>query len=1089
MPGFVMDTAAAATQAVAGAAPTVSPHVRASLATGAAVQQRLLGTDGLTTRKRLYLLGCVRQAADMLQGGEQHVLCMAALHKLEAIAAPVCQQQQLQAAVAPQSSVLAPQGWQRSKVCELVTHSLPREGAAWMHPALQCAFSAADVQIESEKAAELTRRLKQSRAQLAVNKQQQQQVDAHAVANLGQPDDPHQKARADEAARRRANLQREERQQRACLRQAQQQHSQAVASEMAALPPQQPTPADVHVWSTLAQAAAAQLQVCNQLAVHARLLSEQLKFANNATQWHQQHQPPAAQLPAAVAATAGVYPHAQSVVDSLFESVCDARVYVDAALSALPLQGSVVTPPPLLPDLSVPRVDDVVVHQLCVCLHHEWQCLLGHTLTCLLTLAVPRPHMTTPKERLRFAAAKRAARAAFEAAIKVAKDHDAQRTHYDTAMHKLDFTIAPMPHYTCDHLHLDKHAMYHLLKGLCAVDPSKLSQWRADHAELLAGHVPHNIAVLLQPGGGGDVLSTIIAQQAQEFWQRNASKLVPGVDACAYDFLFSDLNKLGSNQQKFGGFCTTDGIDLIPHLHRPLPQQQQPPPDAPRQSRRQRKADANAEALLGAQTALFEAMGWPVECITAGTALPHYLRGTARPLDGDMRFVRADWRLSDTAAAAVAAGQQVSNKPAPVLVLVPARPLTRQEWEAQRDAGSDEDEESDGEWGEGVGVVDDMDVDGGAGGDVGVDGEGDWVLEDLAGLPQRPLSDIVRIEGTDPGATHYFMGAGVGHGVRGDRKDGGDGAIIKIHGAQYRNACGFTRAARWLERQVRKQGFGVALQELADTGSQYTSSLTLFLKYAKCAVKHLVKGKALYGGIKARRQRLRKHPLKQKQMHYICQCLAFGGTGVKGRWLRSYDTAWRPVVAGGAQSRADIPPVAIVGLGNASAGWGSGISRKGSAPVAALASFFRREYGGGKGPKGQAGRCSMHLIIIDEHRSSKTCSRCYHREGLSDGPTHKLKVCNQGQLQPEPAVGDAQQLLGAAFGGGVGAGVGVGGYRQAQQQHDPGLYVDRDVNAARVLGTRTVYDLVPGGMLQAQQKRQLEKCIVERRRRQPVHEA
>ena len=203
-------------------------------------------------------------------------------------------------------------------------------------------------------------------------------------------------------------------------------------------------------------------------------------------------------------------------------------------------------------------------------------------------------------------------------------------------------------------------------------------------------------------------------------------------------------------------------------------------------------------------------------------------------------------------------------------------------------------------------------------------------------------------------------------------------------------------------------------------------------------------------------------------MHRICQGLAFGATGVKGRWS-VHDRRWHSVVAaGGVPSREAVPPVAIVGLGNASAGWGSCISRPISAPVSALTDFFRREYcsSGGvqrgvhRGAVGQW-RCSMHLVSVDEYRSSQTCSRCFNLASLTQHHTrvHKLKQCAQrGQLQGGPT-------------------------RQPDQCHNLNprpLIVDRDINAARVLTARAVYDLFPGWMLDRQQREQLESCLMRR---------
>lgn len=99
----------------------------------------------------------------------------------------------------------------------------------------------------------------------------------------------------------------------------------------------------------------------------------------------------------------------------------------------------------------------------------------------------------------------------------------------------------------------------------------------------------------------------------------------------------------------------------------------------------------------------------------------------------------------------------------------------------------------------------------------------------------------------------------------------------------------------------------------------------------------------------------------------------------------------------------------------------------------------------------------MHLTSVVEYRSSQTCSRCFNETSLSAAAAgvHKLKQCMQGGLH--------------------------GGHnRQQQQQHNPRLVLDRDVNAARVLAARLVYDLFPDWMLDQGQLLQLKSCLIPR---------
>lgn len=633
-------------------------------------------------------------------------------------------------------------------------------------------------------------------------------------------------------------------------------------------------------------------------------------------------------------------------------------------------------------------------------LQQEWQRLLAHVLVgCTLCVR------SDPGTSDIGVAATASRMPDLAAVLKQANASRQQWQQYKRVMDRLRFPLAPMPHFVCEHMHLEKLGMFELVKWLVDVDTSALHKWRVKYAAFLMHFV----------GQGGDALEPFsldlaarIRADAKSFWKKNNFAKTRSLEAekASYGFLFDRLDSLGSRNQSFGWFLTTDGVSLHVQLQRKLEDAQatQPVTGPQKLTLQQRRAAANAVAFADAQRALFGGLEWP-QAYAAADSMPdnglgRKLLGTVRPLDMDFMVAK------------VQVGQSVHWQP------VPATPVPLAV------AGN---------------VI-----------------AGTTSQSDSRHASPTPLSHIARLTGVDPGSTHLFVGATANHGVRGDGRDGGDGAVYKLHNRLYRQACGFSGERRWRERHLLRCGFKQVEQSLADLGSKHTGNWGTFQVYVTAVLQHLLAGKAAYGCVRARQWSLRVHILKQKQMHRICQGMAFGATGVKGRWSK-FD-GWHSVVGpGGVTTKAEIPPVAIVGLGSASAGWGSAISRPISAPRAALTDLFRREYTSSGGvqrgvhrPDGS--RCSMHLISVDEHRSSQTCSRCFHSGDLSQLQQHKLKRCQQGTLLGGPN-------------------------RQPQQQHDIGLVLDRDVNAARVITARAVHDLLPGWMHDQGQLQQLRACL------------
>lgn len=294
----------------------------------------------------------------------------------------------------------------------------------------------------------------------------------------------------------------------------------------------------------------------------------------------------------------------------------------------------------------------------------------------------------------------------------------------------------------------------------------------------------------------------------------------------------------------------------------------------------------------------------------------------------------------------------------------------------------------------------------------------------------------------------------------GDCQDGGDGWRFALHNREQRHACGSVAKQHWLQGRLKRSGMGRALRDL-QSHRRKGGSHDSFIEYAELAIQHGPALRAVYGCMAARQWALRTHILQNRQMHRICQCLALGASKVKGwRWHKRHRGA---TTRSPARAR---PGVAVVCLGDASAGWGSSISRHISAPVQGLRDFFRREYCDSNGVarglricRGSMARVHMHLVTVSEYRSSQTCSRCFDPRGLKPfrkgkRSVFKLKACPHGGQAIAPD-------------------------RLTIQQHDSGqhLILDRDRNAARNLAVVGMAHLMPATMLHQPQLLQLLRCM------------
>ena len=78
------------------------------------------------------------------------------------------------------------------------------------------------------------------------------------------------------------------------------------------------------------------------------------------------------------------HPGLQTALEHLINCVLHARLFVGAALHAVPLQPDAAVPAPALPNVSLEWEYDDLLHKLVLCVRHEWQRLLGHALACCL---------------------------------------------------------------------------------------------------------------------------------------------------------------------------------------------------------------------------------------------------------------------------------------------------------------------------------------------------------------------------------------------------------------------------------------------------------------------------------------------------------------------------------------------------------------------------------------------------------------------------------------------------------------------------------------------------------------------------------
>jgi hypothetical protein len=232
-----------------------------------------------------------------------------------------------------------------------------------------------------------------------------------------------------------------------------------------------------------------------------------------------------------------------------------------------------------------------------------------------------------------------------------------------------------------------------------------------------------------------------------------------------------------------------------------------------------------------------------------------------------------------------------------------------------------------------------------------------------------------------------------------------------------------TKQTRWLQGRLRRSGFGDQQRNIQPIPG--LAGLQHLGVHCNDKVALMPQGKAVHGSHAARQWRLRRHCLQRREFHRLAQQFLYGAATVRGKWLSAQPRG--PVV--------DKPSLAVLGMGNASTGHNSPISGRQMAPVVSLCDFVRREYA--------AGNSSVFLVMVDEWRTSKVCSRCWrpqlqqYRVGPRGAKEQcwKLKHCHHRRLPRCP-------------------------------RH----VVDRDVNAARNITALLVHQLYEGHVDERQQQ-------------------
>ncbi|KAI8472222.1 MAG: hypothetical protein J3K34DRAFT_415043 [Monoraphidium minutum] len=252
-----------------------------------------------------------------------------------------------------------------------------------------------------------------------------------------------------------------------------------------------------------------------------------------------------------------------------------------------------------------------------------------------------------------------------------------------------------------------------------------------------------------------------------------------------------------------------------------------------------------------------------------------------------------------------------------------------------------------------------------------------------------PLGRPVWAVGVDPGQRTLVTAVLTSHGERGDTHRPAAKRPLRCPTGAYRNASGFTRRAAALERRKRRPAWQAYVGAEAAAPTAKTASCAGIATHVVHAARAVHAGKTLYGDERSQAAEARVFRAQRRELHRVAQLLSWGLARVRGRWPRqgAWACGWGPYGCPGAPApplRPSRPAVSIIGFGDASGGHGSVVSRQGGgAPIKLLRSFITREY---------CGLHKVHLLLIDEFKTSQVHSRCWKPDSLKHPPPPALGV-------------------------------------------------------------------------------------------------
>jgi Bone sialoprotein II (BSP-II) len=265
--------------------------------------------------------------------------------------------------------------------------------------------------------------------------------------------------------------------------------------------------------------------------------------------------------------------------------------------------------------------------------------------------------------------------------------------------------------------------------------------------------------------------------------------------------------------------------------------------------------------------------------------------------------------------------------------------------------------------------------------------------------PRRIHQIRLRITGVDPGCgAHLFHATVVGMGPLGCTRQPEvppGRFVVKVSTDNHRTARGLRRQRRDLQQRQQRHHSALQTQQATLTGMPTNVRQPRVLTPQACAARSATGMGAMADVYACRAHRtgqLRVHIMTAREYDRVCQQLAFGESTAKGKWARRFERVLRSSKTKHLLRRAiankAMPLVSVVGMGDAAAGHGSSVPRPHTAPVARILELLTSRYH------------NVYIMLIDEHRTSKTCSRCGDPANNlvtvgRRGTNHFLRRCKQ----------------------------------------------------------------------------------------------